>query len=161
MSKQIGDTAEANDRLTTLREPSRKDHLPYETRHIDEVEWETIRWPGETGKMLFHPSPERPTEPNAGILRLAPGSHHPEHYHGFAQVWYILKGEFTIDGKLLTPGSMLFHPDPHFEGELVTESGGDILIVQYPGPTTGERPLYSGRFNMDARKPLAAERVDL
>jgi len=32
---------------TTTREPSRKDHLPYEARHIDDIEWETIRWPGE------------------------------------------------------------------------------------------------------------------
>ena len=56
---------------TTPREPARKDHLPFEARHLDDIEWETIRWPGETGKMLFHPRPERPTEPNAGILRLA------------------------------------------------------------------------------------------
>jgi hypothetical protein len=35
-------------------------------RHLDEIDWETIRWPGETGKMLFHPSPEQPTAPNAG-----------------------------------------------------------------------------------------------
>jgi mannose-6-phosphate isomerase-like protein (cupin superfamily) len=37
---------------------------------------------------------------------------HPEHCHGFAQVWYILSGEFTIEGKLLKAGTMLFHPDP-------------------------------------------------
>jgi hypothetical protein len=61
-------------------------HQPMEVRHRDEVEWETIRWPGETGKMLFHPRPERPTEPNAGILRLEPGAHHPLHKHDFAQV---------------------------------------------------------------------------
>jgi len=35
--------------VKTTREASRKDHLPYEARHIDDVEWE-IRWPGETGK---------------------------------------------------------------------------------------------------------------
>jgi mannose-6-phosphate isomerase-like protein (cupin superfamily) len=145
----------------TPREASRKDHLPYDVRHVDDMDWETIRWPGETGKMLFHPRPERPTEPNAGILRLEPGAHHPEHYHGFAQVWYILSGEFTIDGTLLKPGAMLFHPDPHYEGEFRTESGGDILIVQYPGPTTGERPIYSDRFNMTERRPVAEERVDI
>ena len=50
--------------------------------------------------MPFPPGPAQPTAPNAGILRLEPGAHHPEHYHGFAQVWFILKGEFTIDGKL-------------------------------------------------------------
>ena len=59
-----------------------------------EREWETIRWPGQTGKMLFHPRPDRPTEPNAGIVRYEPGSHHPRHNHDFAQVWYILEGEF-------------------------------------------------------------------
>ena len=82
------------------REPSQRDHLPYQVRHLDEIDWETIRWPGGTGRMLFHPSPEQPTAPNAGILRLEPGAHHPEHYHGFAQVWFILKGAFTIDGRL-------------------------------------------------------------
>ena len=70
MSKHVPDTADVNSGLSTDREASRRDHLPYEIRHLDEVEWETIRWPGETGKMLFHPRPERPTEPNAGVLRL-------------------------------------------------------------------------------------------
>jgi hypothetical protein len=36
--------------------------------------------------MLFHPSPGQPTAHKAGILRLEPGAHHPEHCHGFAQV---------------------------------------------------------------------------
>src|SRR5690606_41270297 len=54
-----------------------------------EMDWETIRWPGETGKMLFHPTPEEPTLPNAGLLRLEPGAYHPWHRHDFAQVWYI------------------------------------------------------------------------
>jgi redox-sensitive bicupin YhaK (pirin superfamily) len=135
-------------------------HQAYEIKHMDDVDWETIRWPGETGKMLFHPRPERPTEPNAGILRLEPGAHHPLHHHDFAQVWYVLKGTFTIDGQTVTPGAMIFHPDPHFEGEFRTETGGEILIVQYPGPTTGGRPIYAGRFNMEVRKPVAEERTD-
>ena len=143
------------------REASRKDHLPYEVRHVDDAVWETIRWPGQMGKMLFHPRPERPTEPNAGIVRYEPGSYHPEHYHGFAQVWYILSGEFTIEGKLLKPGTMLFHPDPHYEGALRTETGGEMLFVQYPGPTTGERPIYDNRFNMKERRAVAEERVDI
>ncbi len=57
------------------REASRRDHQPYQVRHLDEIEWETIRWPGETGKMLFHPKPQSPTEPNAGILGLEPAYH--------------------------------------------------------------------------------------
>ena len=145
----------------TTREPSRKDHLPYEARHIDDMEWETIRRPGETGKMLFHPRPERPTEPNAGILRLAPGGYHPEHYHGFAQVWYVLSGEFIIDGVCHGPGTVIFHPDPHFESEFKTQTGGDLLIVQYPAPTTGEKPIYAGRFDMAERRGFSEERIDL
>jgi len=72
-----------------------------------------------------------------------------------------VKGEFVIDGRTCTPDTMLYHPDPHFEGELRTETGGEILIVQYPGPATGERPIYAGRFNMETRKSVAEERVDL
>ncbi len=135
-------------------------HQPYEIKHRDDLDRETIRWPGETGKMLFHPRPERPTEPNAGILRLAPGAHHPIHNHDFAQVWYVLEGTFTIDGNVVTPGSMIFHPDPHFEGEFSTETGGEILIVQYPGPNTGGRPIYDDRFNLRERRPVSTERTD-
>lgn len=134
---------------------------PFEARHRDDVEWETIRWPGETGKMLFHPRPERPTEPNAGILRLAPGAHHPIHRHDFAQVWYILEGTFRIGQGTYGPGTMLFHPDPHFEDTFETDTGGDILLVQYPGPSTGGRPIYDGRFNMAERTEREAARTDV
>jgi hypothetical protein len=135
-------------------------HQPCEAVHLDEREWETIRWPGQTGKMLFHPRPERPTEPNAGVVRYEPGAPHPRHHHDFAQVWYILEGEFTIGGKLYGPGTMLFYPDPHYEDALSTKTGGQMLFVQYPGPSTGGRPIYDGRFNMAARKVLEAERTD-
>jgi len=94
-------------------------------------------------------------------LRLEPGAHHPLHKHDFAQIWYILEGEFRIGGGTYGPGTMIFHPDPHFEDEFRTETGGEILIVQYPGPTTGGRPIYDKRFNMADRKPIAAERTDL
>jgi hypothetical protein len=130
-------------------------------RHLDQFEWQTIRWPGETGKMVFHPRPENPTEPNAGVLRLEPGAHHPLHRHDFAQVWHILEGEFVIGGEKCGPGTVIFHADPHYEEEFRTESGGLIFIVQYPGPTTGGRPIYDDRFNMRARKPIAEERTDI
>ena len=44
--------------------------------------------------------------------------------------------------------------------EFRTETGGEILIVQYPGPTTGGRPVYEDRFNLQERRPVAAERID-
>jgi hypothetical protein len=36
-----------------------------------------------------------------------------------------------------------------------------MLFCQYQGPTTQGRPLYDGRFNMKARKPISEERVDV
>ncbi len=72
-----------------------KDH-PAEFRHIDDMAWETLRFPGQHSKMLFHPRPECPTEPNAGFVRYEAGAHHPLHRHDFAQVWYVLEGTFRI-----------------------------------------------------------------
>ena len=137
------------------------DHQPMEATHIDDRECEIIRWPGQMGKMLLHPNPDRPTEPNAGLVRYDPGSHHPLHRHDFAQVWYILEGEFEIGGKTYKPGTMIFHPDPHYEDELSTKSGGLMLFVQYQGPSTGGRPIYDERFNMTKRKAVEAERIDV
>ena len=135
-------------------------HQAPQVTHVDDHQWETIRWPGQTGKMMFHPRPENPTEPNAGIVRYEPGSRHPFHQHEFAQVWYIIEGTFVIGGKTHGPGTMFCHPDPHFEEELFTETGGQMVFVQYQGPTTGGRPIYEGRFNMKERKSVVEERTD-
>jgi quercetin dioxygenase-like cupin family protein len=45
----------------------------------------------------------RPTEPNAGLVGYEPGAHHPWHKHAFAQVWYILEGEFRIGARKRRP----------------------------------------------------------
>lgn len=146
--------------MTQAASKPRADHAPI-ARHVDDMQWETIRWPGETGKMLFHPRPENPTEPNAGLLRFEPGAHHPLHRHDFAQVWYVMEGTFRMAGREYGPGTMIWHSDPHYEDELSTATGGLMLIVQYPGPTTGGRPIYEDRFNKTERIPLAKERTDL
>jgi quercetin dioxygenase-like cupin family protein len=132
-----------------------------EALHESEREWETLRFPGQWSKMLFHPRPERPTEPNAGFVRYEPGAHHPMHRHDFAQVWYILEGTFTIGEKIYEPGTMIYHADPHYEEQLSTETGGVMLFVQYQGPTTNGRPIYDGRFNVAARKPVSEEQLDV
>jgi mannose-6-phosphate isomerase-like protein (cupin superfamily) len=43
---------------------------------------------------------------------------HPLHMHDFAQVWYILEGQFQIGEGTYGPGTMLFYPDPHWEAPL-------------------------------------------
>ena len=74
-------------------------HNPPEFKHAADMEWEMGRF-GNVTKFLFHPRPERPTEPNAGFLKYAPGASFPLHRHDFAQFWYIIEGEFTFAGKL-------------------------------------------------------------
>ncbi|MEX2223632.1 MAG: cupin domain-containing protein, partial [Candidatus Rokuibacteriota bacterium] len=61
---------------------------------------------------------------------------------------------------IYTPGTMLFYPDAHYEEALSTKTGGQMLFVQYQGPTTGGRPVYDGRFNMKERKAIAEENVE-
>ena len=130
-----------------------------EFRHIDDMPWETLRFPGQQSKMLFHPRPDRPTEPNTGFVRYEPGAHHPLHRHDFAQVWYVIEGSFKIGERSVGPGTVVFHPDPHFEADLSTETGGLMFFVQYPGPTTRKGPIYDGRFNMKERKALSEENL--
>ena len=117
-------------------------HNPPEFKHAEDMEWEMGRF-GNVTKFLFHPRPERPTEPNAGFLKYAPGASFPLHRHDFAQIWYIIEGEFTFAGKLYGPGTIAYMPDPHFEHEM-----------QYPGPTTGAPPIYDGRMNLKEALPL-------
>lgn len=136
-------------------------HAGPEARHPDDMDWMVQRFPGQTCKMVFHPTPERPSEPNAGLVRYAPGAWHPVHSHEFAQVWYILEGEFNYGGRMYGPGTMIFHRDPHTEPELRTSTGGTIVYVQYMGPTTRQAPIYDGRFNLKERRAVENERTDI
>ena len=141
-----------------LEDVAHTHHAP-RCRDAGEMEWETLRFPGQLSKMLFHPRPDAPTEPNAGLVRYEPGAHHPLHTHDFAQVWYILEGTFRIGDREHGPGTMFYYADPHYEEALSTETGGVMVFVQYPGPSTGARPIYDGRFNVEARPDLATENL--
>lgn len=121
-------------------------------RRQEEMEWEMGRFKNKT-KFLFHTRPECPTEPNAGFLRYEPGAGFRLHKHDFAQVWYVVEGEFKMGGKPVGPGTVVFHPDPHIEEELTTETGGTIFFVQYQGPSSGARPVYEGRMNIKGDVP--------
>lgn len=136
-------------------------HKAMEAKHRDEVQWENLRYDGQFSKMMFHPTAEDATIPNAGVVKYEKGSGHPLHNHYFAQIWYVLKGKFEIEGKVYGEGSMMFHPDPHFEYELKTLEDGEILYVQYMGPTTRQGPIYDGRFNMKERRPLSEESTSI
>jgi hypothetical protein len=107
-------------------QPQKRDYS-MEALH-ERAEWETLRFPGQWSKMLFHHRPERPTEPNAGFVRYEPGAHHPMHRHDFAQIWYILEGTFWIGGKLYEPGTMIYHADSHYEEELSTRRAASCCL---------------------------------
>lgn len=127
-------------------------HQMPQYRRPEDMEWEMGRFKNKT-KFLFHTRPEAPTEPNAGFLRYEPGAGFRLHRHDFAQVWYVVDGTFKMGGKPFGPGTVVFHPDPHVEEELTTDTGGTIFFVQYQGPTTGSRPVYEGRMNIKGDIP--------
>ncbi len=113
---------------------------------------------GNVTRMVFHPTPERPNDPNAGLVTYRPGSGFPRHMHDFAQLWYVLEGECRFGEHRLCAGDMVYMEDPHFEHEMRTETGCTIVFLQYPGPATGARPLYRGRFDGgDAAKGVAPD----
>lgn len=142
--------------MSTMKEPivTTTHHAP-EFKHPDQMDWEMGRFKNAT-KFLFHPRPEHPTEPNAGFLRYEPQAGFPLHKHDFAQIWYIIEGEFKMNGRIYGPGTLAYMADPHFEYEMHTDTGGIVLFVQYPGPTTGARPIYDGRMNLKEVKPITA-----
>jgi len=131
-------------------------HMP-EYRVPEDMEWEMGRFKNKT-KFLFHTRPERPTEPNAGFLRYEAGAGFKLHRHDFAQVWYVIDGEFDMGGKRFGPGTVVFHPDPHVEEALSTQTGGTIFFVQYQGPTTKAGPVYEGRMNIKGELPEITEK---
>ena len=49
-----------------------------------------------------------------------------------------------------------FHDVAKFSSSMVDA----MVFVQYPGPTTGEGPVYDGRFNVEERPDLTVENLD-
>ena len=133
-------------------------HNAPEYKHPNDMDWEMGRF-GNRTKFLFHLTPERPTVPNVGFLRYEPGSGFALHKHDFAQVWYVIDGEFQMGAKKYGPGTLVYMEDPHFEEEMRTETGGTVLFVQYPGPTTGAPAIYDGRMNL--KKAQTSAELDL
>ena len=101
---------------------------------------------GNVTRMVFHPTADDPHVPNAGTIEYLPGTGFAMHKHDFSQVWYVLEGECRFGQRQLRAGDLVYHADPHVEEEMFTESGCTMLFVQYPGPVTGARPIYEGRF---------------
>ena len=74
----------------------------------DEVDWEELSLPGETGtgrmfvKKLLYPNPD------VEELRREPGSAIPARTAEADRLWYVINGEMTMNGHRMTKGSSLF-----------------------------------------------------
>src|SRR5690242_1593578 len=88
-------------------------HNPPEFKHAEDMEWEMGRF-GNVTKFLFHPRPERPTEPNAGFLKYAPGASFPRHRHDFAQILVHHRGRIHFCRKTLRPRHDSLYARPAF-----------------------------------------------
>ena len=124
-------------------------HRTCEVARPDEHPGQIGRFGNET-RMVIHPTEADPTAPNTGTIHYPAGTGFPRHRHDFAQVWYILEGECQFGDRTLRQGDIVYHGDPHEEHDMFTEAGCTMLFVQYPGPTTGGRPIYQGRFDKRA-----------
>jgi redox-sensitive bicupin YhaK (pirin superfamily) len=142
------------EKLLTATEAMKTHNAPI-VRRPDDTEPKMGRFKNTT-QMVFHPSDEDPTQPNAGIINYLPGSGFPLHKHDFAQMWYVIEGECEYGETVLRAGDLVYMQDPHFEYEMKTENGCRILFLQYQGPTTGQGPIYEGRFNVAKVKEVAA-----
>ncbi|QBJ96940.1 cupin domain-containing protein [Rhodococcus sp. ABRD24] len=140
-------------------EEALESHNPPIIRRPDSVEAKMGRFKNTT-QMVFHPSEEDPTQPNAGIINYLPGAGFPLHMHEFAQMWYVIEGECYYGDTILRAGDLVYMQDPHFEYEMKTDNGCRILFLQYQGPTTGQGPIYDGRFNVSEVKEVTRQDLE-
>ena len=88
-------------------------HNPPEFKHAEDMEWEMGRF-GNVTKFLFHPRPERPTEPNAGISQICAGRLFSRCTGTISLRSGTSSSEFTFAGKLYGPGTIAYMADPAF-----------------------------------------------
>lgn len=142
----------------TVEEASKTHHAPI-VRRPDDVGPKMGRF-SNTIQMVFHPTEDDPTEPNAGIINYLPGAGFPLHTHGFAQLWYMIEGECRYGDTTLRQGDLVYMNDPHFEHEMHTEGGCRILFLQYQSPTTGQGPIYENHFNVTEVKTVEQQHLE-
>lgn len=136
---------------STVAEAMKTHNAPV-IRNPDDVSPKMGRF-SNTTQMVFRPTPDDPTQPNAGIINYLPGAGFPLHKHDFAQIWYVVEGQCQYGNSVLKAGDLVYMKDPHFEYEMKTENGCRILFLQYQGPTTGQGPIYDGRFDVEQVRP--------
>ena len=135
----------------------RWDHAP-EFKHVDDMEWEMGRFKNRTKFFSF--IPVRIVQPNRTLAfsGTSPGRVFPSTDTTSRKSGTSSRANSAATARP-TAQEHLFTPDPHFEHAMTTESGGTVVFLQYPGPTTGARPIYDGRMNLT--KAESPEEYDL
>ena len=95
-----------------------------------------------------------------GLVRYEPSSHHPLHKHDFAQVWYILEGQFQIGEGTYGPARCCSIRTRTGRRHCRRRPAGSCSSCNTRGRATGGQPIYDGRFNMTARKAVAEENLE-
>ena len=102
--------------------------------NINDISWEDTRFDDIHIKLLSF---------RDGVIfeiqRFAKDTGTFPHQHDFRQLRYILEGEFVVNGVRYSPGTLIDFPErqPY---EVSVPNGGQWIIVQLPGPTTGVAP---------------------
>ena len=88
-------------------------HSPPEFKHAEDMEWEMGRF-GNVTKFPFHPRPERPTEPNAGFLKICAGCVFPATPARFRANLVHHRGRIHVCRKALRPRHDRLYGRPAF-----------------------------------------------
>src|SRR5215510_13972404 len=108
-------------------------HNPPEFKHAEDMEWEMGRF-GNVTKFLFHPRPERPTEPNAGFLKYAPGASFPAAPARLRADLVHYRGRIHFCPKALRPWHDRLYGRPAFRARNAHGDGRDDLLRAIPRP---------------------------
>jgi hypothetical protein len=107
---------------------------PLTAIHIKDIPWEQTRFDDIYIKLFSF---------RDGVVfeiqRFEPDTGTFPHQHDFRQLRYILEGEFIVNGVSHGPGTFIDFPErqPY---EVRVPSGGQWIIVQLAGSTTGIAP---------------------
>lgn len=71
-----------------------------------------LRYAGEWSKMLFPPGRNAPVSPTPARETIRSTANY------FAQVWYVLEGEFKIGGEVCCPGTIIYRSSAALKQEV-------------------------------------------
>jgi hypothetical protein len=100
--------------------------------------WRATKHPGITIK---HFANFTETGPNVFMLHFEPGATTPRGSVGFYQVRWVIEGEAEYAGQQCPAVSFLYYPPGAPYEEMVSPTGGTVLVIQAQPPAGGDAPV--------------------